>query len=192
MSQGRKYPRAAAIEVGRELMTELQPLCEDGFFKFAGSLRRRKELVGDVELVYVSRHGLGEVPGELFPTEGAALCDVRLLQLIEAGVLAKREGINGATSWGEKNKFAVHCATGIPIDFFRTSALCFHNFMVCRTGSKVNNERIAMAARDMGWQWKPYSRGFAKLDGRDTHTVQSEQEVYEFVGLPYLEPWERN
>lgn len=44
-----------------------------------------------------------------------------------------------------------------------------------------------------GWKWRPYASGFSKqtLGGEEWHPVTSEREVFEFVGLPFKEPWER-
>lgn len=60
----------------------------------------------------------------------------------------------------------------------------------CRTGSKETNTRIAMAARDLGMEWHPYGVGFADRN-RKWMRPQCEEDVFKFVRLPYLEPWER-
>jgi hypothetical protein len=50
-----------------------------------------------------------------------------------------------------------------------------------------------MAAQAKGWKWNPYGSGFSRAVGlgREVHQVTREQDVFAFVGLPYLEPWQR-
>ena len=48
-----RFPRAAAIAVARELCEALKPHCER--LIVAGSLRRMKQQVGDVEIVYIPK-----------------------------------------------------------------------------------------------------------------------------------------
>lgn len=208
MSSKTKFPTAAALAVVRELMPLLMPQCVPGgpdgkpWFKVAGSLRRKKPEVGDIEIVYIS--AFGEVPDGLFTRDGN-LFDAALEGLITNGVLAMRRNVNGGTAWGPSNKLAVHVASGIPIDFFSTTVPDFWSYLVCRTGSHENNIRIATAAHERGLKWLPTRGGMQvlntalaghALNRRDLHTgqvlrVMSEQDVYAFAGLPYLEPQAR-
>lgn len=49
MSSGAKVDWAVALEVARKVIAELELVCER--VKVAGSLRRRKPAVGDIEIV---------------------------------------------------------------------------------------------------------------------------------------------
>lgn len=184
-----KYPRAVALEVVRGLMPYLQPACEEGRFIIAGSLRRRKLEVGDIEILYIPR--VAEVPADFFSTELVDLVDKVLEQLLAKGVIEKRTNVKGSAVWGEKNKSARHIATGIPIDFFEANQRNWFNYLVCRTGNAASNIAICEAARAKGWRWNPYGPGFTVEEGK-VWPVISEQQVFERVGLKYLEPWERN
>lgn len=180
-----RWPYEAAMEVARELVGLLEPTCDR--IQIAGSLRRRKPMVGDVEIVYVSRVEMRR--DGLFDSESVSLADETLLSLIDQGVLERRLNANGRQMWGDWNKFAVHVATGIPVDFFRTNETSWWNYLVCRTGPGASNVRIADTAQRLGLKWNPYGPGFSR--GRDILVMSSEQEVFETVGLPYLEPEER-
>jgi DNA polymerase/3'-5' exonuclease PolX len=183
-------PRFAAHEalaVAREVCNALRPACER--LIVAGSLRRRRLMVGDVEILFIPK--LVEVPGDLFTKAHASLADDALGHLLASGVLAKRRNTNGSEMWGDKNKLAVHVASGIPVDLFAATDSNWFNYLVCRTGPGESNIAIASAAKRMGWQWHPYGRGFSNLRTGDGATVKSERDVFEFVGLPYREPWER-
>lgn len=205
-ARGVKFPADVAKAAIREVLPVLRPCClqdEAGkpWLCVAGSLRRRKAEVGDVELVYVPQ--FGAVQNGLF-TESGNMFDAALEGLIVSGVLAMRRNAQGAFMWGRQNKFAVHIATGVPFDFFATTAPHFFNYLVCRTGGKDSNMRIATAAAERGLKWHPYHAGFEVVDcqragavlGRDLSPGQviparTEAAVFEIAGLSYLEPWER-
>jgi DNA polymerase/3'-5' exonuclease PolX len=205
-----RFPAEAAKVVVRELLAVLTPefeLMPDGarWVKVAGSLRRKRPEVGDIELVYVPRRG--PVPSGLFMEEGNRV-DWMLGDLIARGVIAPRPNRNGQVMWGEKNKLAVHRTSGIPIDFFATTIPAFWNYLVCRTGSAETNQRIAQNAQERGLKWHPYHAGFEVLDFtraagalkdlpvKLTHTgqilrVSREEDVFLLAGLDYLPPEQR-
>ena len=182
-----KYPRADALKVARQICLGLADDCVR--LICAGSLRRRKAEVGDVEILYIPE--FETVKDGLFDTRHANKVDALLERFIAGGVLARRKNVNGSEMWGEKNKLAVHVNSGIPVDFFAATEDCWFNYLVCRTGGAENNRQVAMAANRRGWTWNPYGSGFSKMDGSEKFTVKSEREVLDFVGLPYREPWER-
>jgi DNA polymerase/3'-5' exonuclease PolX len=186
MSEKQRFPRAAALDVARELVRHLEPVTTK--LVVAGSLRRRKQDVGDVEIVFIPRTVMR--PIDLVTTAPVDLAAECLERLVANGVLAKRTNTKGSTMWGKMNKLAVHIASGIPVDLFATMEQCWHNYLVCRTGPASSNSYIAKRAMAKGWHWQPYGVGFRRENG-DVHPVNSEREVFEFVGLEYREPWER-
>ena len=191
MSEKRKYPRAVALDAAREVIAALRPVCLEGRIIVAGSLRRRRLEVGDVEIIYVSRYENRQVPGDMFKRHDYDLADIAIDELESAGVLAKRESIIGSITYGPKNKLMRHVRTGVPVDLFLTNETNWDNYLVCRTGPKESNIALANAARDRGWKWTPYGSGFVRADGGDIHPATSERDVFEFVGINYKEPWER-
>lgn len=174
-----------AKEVARELCDALRPVVSR--LIVAGSMRRRKLMVGDVEILFVPLRVA--VRADLFETASESRADAVLAELLARGLLAKRRNMNGAEMWGEQNKLAVHVASGIPVDLFATTEASWFNYLVCRTGPGESNIAIASAAQRMGWKWHPYGVGFSR--GEAVHAVASEREVFEFVGLPFKEPWNR-
>jgi len=184
-----KFPREQAMEVAAALCNCLKPITER--LIVAGSLRRRKAEVGDIEVLYIPRVIQAQDPNELLPKLVTVnLVDEWLKVVLAAGVLVKRQTKTGAEPWGAKNKLAVHVNSGIPVDFFSATDANWFNYLVCRTGSADNNLAICNAAMAKGWKWNPYGVGFTN-DRGEIVPVTSEREVFEFVGLPYKEPWER-
>lgn len=200
-----KYPRAGAIRAAKELCQSLSQWCER--LAVAGSLRRRKSEVGDIEILYISKLERIE---ELRQADLLAPSTIKHLVLADCQINAmagfylqdgakvrrepflifQRKNIQGSITWGEKNKYARHIATGIPVDFFRATEETWFNYLVCRTGGAETNVRIAAAAQAKGWKWHPYGSGFTDAEGT-LIPVTSEQDVFRLAGLPYLEPWQR-
>lgn len=180
------YPRATAIAVAKQLCDVLTPFTHR--LGVAGSLRRGKQSVGDVEILFIPK--TDTVPDGLFDKMVVSLADAALDSLFRQGIIAKRKNSLGSEVWGAKNKLAVHLATGIPVDLFVATESNWWNYLVCRTGGAQTNVRIASAAQHIGWKWNPYGVGFSRPSGlgEEIHAVQSEREVFEFVRIPYLEP----
>ncbi len=182
----KKYDRAKAIKAAKEIVDWLMPQTER--LILAGSLRRRKFKVGDIEILYIPTFRDERL--DLLTTGPVNQTDKMLQTLIDAKIIAKRQNVNGSEVWGEKNKLAVHVASGIPVDFFATTIESWYNYLVCRTGGARNNTLIAEAYQRQGKKWNPYGPGFTIRAGHQVRNA-SEAAVYENAGLRYLQPWER-
>ncbi|MDE2106676.1 MAG: hypothetical protein KGL39_56190 [Patescibacteria group bacterium] len=124
------------------------------------------------------------------PAAPRNITDLALDQLLARGIIAKRQNVKGSNVWGEKNKLAIHISSSIPVDLFSTEPDFWFNYLVCRTGGAENNRQIAAAANRKGWTWNPYRSGFTDDEGRLVR-VNSERDVFDLVGLPYRDPWDR-
>jgi DNA polymerase/3'-5' exonuclease PolX len=148
-----RWPAAIARKAAEELAAELAPRCER--IEIAGSLRRGKANVGDIEILYVPRMDQVHVPGELFPKSGS-LADELIEDWLARGVLTKRFNINGNAAWGALNKLAVHAGSSIPVDLFATTAERWFVSLVVRSGSKEMNTTLAGSALRRGMQLHMY------------------------------------
>jgi hypothetical protein len=90
----KRWPREDAENVAMDLCERLEPVCVR--VVIAGSVRRRKPTVGDVELVFIPRFERRQVAPELFPRL-ADLADLALEKLLRDGILAKRPNKNGGS-----------------------------------------------------------------------------------------------
>ena len=144
----------------------------------AGSTRRLKPDVGDIELLCIPKY-----------IAGVDMLDAKIQTLIQLGTLDFRRNRLGSKVYGKKNKILVHVESGIGLDVFSTDAECWPVALVVRTGGKTTNQRIASAAIRKGWHLKAYGSGFSTPQG--DVVCRSERDVFDFVDLRYLEPWER-
>jgi len=182
-----RFPWAAALEVAGALVHALRTATSN--IIIAGSLRRRKPTVGDVEILYITNTITGPVPGEMFAKERIPAADLAIAALERCGILTRRLKKDGTQTFGPRNKLMLHVPTGIPVDLFAANQTNWWNYLVCRTGGKQNNINICQAAKAKGLKWIPYGAGFS--NGSLIIPANSEKEVYDIAGLPYLEPWAR-
>jgi len=145
----------------------------------AGSIRRHRWDVGDIELLCVPQF-----------SGGVDQLDRELGALLSRHVLALRRNKRGSTTYGPKNKLMVHVPSGIGVDIFSTTEECWPVALVVRTGGKQTNIRISMAAQERGYKFHAYGSGFSTPQGEII--CRSERAVFEAVDLPYREPWERD
>ncbi len=180
-----RYQYQSAIKVAVIIQEYLRPACER--IVIAGSLRRMKDDVGDIELLYIPK--IMERPGlDMFEPDVINVADEAINALLADGLLRKRLNKNGGTAWGSMNKLAVDAITGIPVDLFLTTETAWFNYLVCRTGPADSNTEIASRAKAAGWKWNPYGEGFTRLADGKVMPMRSERQVFEFVGMAFCEP----
>ena len=168
------------LEKARAIAEELENLLEPGCERIviAGSIRRRKPFPNDIELLCIPRYyGLVD------------LLDREIQTLLFGGILDFRLNKRGSRVYGPKNKLMVHVPSGIGVDIFSTTEECWPVSLVVRTGGKVTNQRIAMAAIRKHWHLQAYGHGFSTPQG--DIVCHSERQVFEAVWLPYLPPEKR-
>jgi DNA polymerase/3'-5' exonuclease PolX len=181
-----QWARRDALAVAKELCDLLEPVTER--LVVAGSLRRRKPDVGDVEIIYIPKWI--ERPEDMFSTCLVSLVDEMIEGWLLNGTLAKRPSKTGSFAWGAKNKLALH-RSGMPVDLFRTEESAWWNYLVCRTGPAESNAAIALAAQQRGYKWNSYGSGFTRLSDGEVFPMESEEAVFDFVGMPFAVAWER-
>lgn len=188
MTEKVKYPLNEAENVANEVLCKLFPYCMKCCI--AGSIRRKKPYVGDAEILVIPRWEETIKDGDMFKTASNML-EVKVQELIDSNYLELRKKINGTVTDGHAVKLLRHVASSIPVDIFFTSTENWVSALVCRTGGKTNNEEIARRAKTIGYRWKMSGPGFLEHETGKIFIMKSEKELFQFVGLPYLEPEER-
>lgn len=137
----------------------------------AGSFRRRRESIGDLDL-------LAET------TDGPALID-RFATLGVVDQVIHRGGY----------KAAIGLMRGPQVDLMVVPPGEAGTYRIHFTGSKEHNVRLRERARDQGWSLS--EKGFLRIgddgeprtgDHAELRTFATEAEAYAFLGLPYIEP----
>ena len=203
-SASTQFLYADAMPIAKKFVQFLERHCTR--IIIAGSLRRQKQLVSDIEILFISKITSAPDPQDLFGDRRiqVSAAGIAIGALLVSGVIEKRLNSRGSETWGPQNKLGRHVYSGIPVDLFETTEEKWWNALVLRTGPAERkdangriiggNVAIASAAKRIGWSWHAYGSGFTRGDGKssiDRVVVKSEQDVFQHVGLPYQEPKDR-
>lgn len=172
-----------ARKIAERIVATLKPWCER--IDIAGSIRRNRPFVGDIDIVLMANRGQEE------------LIRARLLQScrrIVAGPQAMVVAMNkpvGVDHPANELQIDVWFAHRVEGDLF-AGPIVAHNYgtlLVCRTGSKEHNIKLAMRARDLGMKWDPH-HGVSR--GGRIIAAEEEAHVFEALQLTMPAPEERD
>lgn len=147
MSSGTRLPLAHAERVARAIVGELAPACER--IEIAGSIRRKKPDVGDIELVLVPRmvDGAPDLLGAV--TERTSALEPVLARLAAEGRLVDHPEKREAD--GDKYKRRWAAKLGIQVDLFLvTPPAEWGPLFTIRTGSAAYSQRLVTALHARG------------------------------------------
>ncbi|MDH5779878.1 MAG: DNA polymerase/3'-5' exonuclease PolX [Candidatus Bathyarchaeota archaeon] len=150
------------LPIAKEIEEKLSTLDAVTQISLAGSIRRRKETVGDVDILVTSQQ-----PAKVM-TFFTQLSPVKR-------VLAKG-----------KSKSTVVLTNNLQVDLRVMDEESFGAALQYFTGSKEHNIRLRAMALDKNWKLSEYSL----LDKETNETIagKNEEEIYAALGLSYIEP----
>ena len=135
----------------------------------AGSLRRGKETIGDLDLLVTMRPGHD---------------NQKDVDAVAAHIL-KYPGIDQTLAHGE-NKVSVVLGNGLQVDVRLLEKDSFGAALLYFTGSKEHNVVLRGRARDMGWTLNEYA--LTTLKGGRFVAGKTETDIYDKLRLDYIEP----
>jgi DNA polymerase (family 10) len=128
--------------------------------QIAGSFRRRKETVGDLDIIAISE-------------EGELVCDA----------FVNYDCVSKVLSHGE-TKASIKLRSGLQVDLRVVTKESYGAALLYFTGSKAHNIHLRNIANDKGYKINEY--GVYEDDKR--LLGETESEIYEFFGMPFIEP----
>ncbi len=135
----------------------------------AGSLRRGRDTIGDVDLLVTMK------PGHDKQAEVDNVADY----------IQKYPGIDTHLARGE-NKVSVRLGSGLQVDVRLLKKENFGAALMYFTGSREHNIVLRGRANDMGWTLNEYA--LTTLKGGRTVAGKTEEEIYSKLKLAYIEP----
>ena len=157
------------IRIANRFLERATPITDMKSYEIAGSIRRHRPTVHDVDVVFrpLTRR-------EIVARELKDLCN----QMPDVQIV----------KWGAKLSSIVYC--GVPFDFYFSTPETFATLLLIRTGSKENNIRLCSIAKSRGWKLHASGEGLFNEKGERV-AGDSEDSIYKALGLPYQEAWER-
>jgi DNA polymerase (family 10) len=164
----KRIPLKKAVEIGNNILSEINNM--PGVLKgeLAGSIRRKKETIGDIDIVILAEKKNNKSIIDQF----IALPIVK--NVISAGrrkasVVLKEEGIKADIQLVSKEEYG-------------SSILYF-------TGSKEHNIALRSLAKKKGWKLNEYGLFDLKTNGK--LAGESESDIYEKLGFKFIPPEKR-
>ncbi len=186
MSSGNPIPYAEALPVAEELRELLAPACER--IVIAGSLRRRKALVSDIELVAEPRYY--DAAEGLFDTVRRSALDAVVATLDRREVRLHRRDGSEEVQTRDGNAYKALAYRGLPVDLFLVtpeSGADWGVILTIRTGPADFSRELVTRCRAWG---RRVQGGRLYAYGRYV-PCPDEQTFLAELGMPWLEPEER-
>ncbi len=156
----RRWRSALAGEAAGDLIEYLKADSSIEAVEAAGSLRRRRDTVGDLDFVATSHDAEASIR--------------RFVEYPEARKVLSQ----GPT------RSAVTLRSGLQVDIRIVAAESFGAVLLYFTGSKAHNIALRARAQKRGLKTNEYS----VFKGRREIPARSEREIYRLLDLPYIEP----
>ncbi|WP_067884807.1 DNA polymerase/3'-5' exonuclease PolX [Nocardia vaccinii] len=160
---GQRTPIAVALDLAEDLVAQLSAMPEVGRADYAGSLRRMRDTVGDIDLLATAD-----------PADAPAVMD-RFCGL----PLTDRVLAHGPT------KSSVLTTAGIQVDLRVVPAATWGAALLYFTGSKAHNIRIRERAVHAGYKLSEY--GLFRVED-DRLVAGTERDIYAALGLRWIPP----
>ncbi len=181
MSSG-KMSYAEALPLAQKVLNHIAPVMER--VEIAGSVRRKKETVGDIEIV---------------GTPGNRESLISLLKEIGQHI---KPGVPGVIPWAPKvdaKYLRVRLAEEINLDLFLSHRDNFGGLFLMRTGSGSGPDGNSFNGFTPGIfsKWKKISEGGKMVGCQPTrpdgtvHALQEEQDFFDLLGMGFVPPEER-
>lgn len=169
-TQDKRYPYAEAYAIALKVLEELRPHCSR--IEIAGSLRRKKPEVGDIEIVLVP------LPYSTGMFESGI-----------AAVVNKWQKVKGELEYGTTKYTQRILPEGIKLDLFIAEEGNWGSIFAIRTGSADYSHKVLAN----GWVRQGFKSdgGYLYRNG-EKYEIHEEEDLFRFIGVPYVKPEDRN
>lgn len=161
----------AAHSIATRIAAELGPLCDQ--IEIAGSIRRQRPAVNDIDLV--------AIPRDPYEFRNRVLRNSSVIQDGPVNLIVRLK--NGF----QLDVFMAHRATRDLLDKRPSN---FGSLLLCRTGSKEHNIKLCARAAGLGYKWEIY-RGLVDRQTGLIVASESEHQIFQALKMDFLPPEER-
>jgi len=165
-------PLEKADRFAEKIAGELDPMCDR--IQVAGSIRRRREIVRDIDIVILPKHGKRR--------------DIRRRCLASGGDILQDGTQNLQIRLANGVELDIFFAQAGRTDLFKGDPCTWGTLLLCRTGSKQWNIWYARQAQAHGLHWNPH---FGLYAGTQRINATEETDYFHALKIPYVEPQDR-
>jgi len=187
MTTKTRFPLRLAQLTAIQIVADLEPYCKR--LVVAGSIRRMKPDVGDIELVYIPHVEIrGQTSMLDYPPAETNLALEYLMRLASPRkLLAVRMNKNGVPiGVGPFNQYFVHLPSGIPLDCFTADIETWGMKLLVRTGPADFCKRVMSRFLELGMRGHAYG-GVHDAQGTLIN-CPDELTVFNLLRWEYIEP----
>lgn len=167
-----------AHEIALSLQNELSPFCDR--IAIAGSIRRKRNLIKDIEIVCIPKTEIITTQTSLFASSPHEVRSINFCKEVD-----KYEKVKGKSETGKY--LQRRNDQGIIFDIFIANARNWGYIKVLRTGSKAFNFIMLDALKKAGYMCKD---GYVWKSDRIV-SVTSVRQLFEMANMEYVSPAER-
>lgn len=165
-----QIPYAKAKQIAEEVVALLEHHCTK--IAIAGSIRRQKPIIGDIEIVVIAK-----------PYQTG------LFQDGIATVVNQWKKVKGELEYGKTKYTQRILPQGIKLDLFFAEEENWGCIFLIRTGDwEFSKKFMGTLIPSRGYKQED---GYLKYNGK-TISVPQEQDLFDKVGIKYIEPQDRN
>jgi len=164
------FPLAEAEYIAQRTMAQLAPHCLR--IAIAGSIRRQKPYVKDIELLIIPKpYSIGIFADGIAP------------------IVEQWPKVKGELGYGTMKYTQRILSEGIKLDLFVAEPQNWGLILAIRTGSAEYSHKVLAN----GWVRAGYrSEGGYLYHGETRYNIYEERDLFERIGIPYTEPTESN
>jgi DNA polymerase (family X) len=174
------FPLLFAERLAYQVAAALNPFCDQ--IEIAGSIRRRRPHVGDIDLVVLPKAGQLEALKERCKRNTKVLTDGDQNLIVQL-----------KTTGDEPVQLDIFIAQPEAREMFEVTPTNFGSLLLCRTGSKEHNIYLIEHAKRLGLVWNPYHGVFGP-DGTGRTKLRAsatEAEIFSALKLDFIPPEKR-
>jgi DNA polymerase/3'-5' exonuclease PolX len=187
-----KVPLEVARKLACEVIEKLRPACQR--IEIAGSIRRAKPEVGDIELVVVPASGKGQMTLDAVDAPSATAIPNLVRALITSGYfsLGPQSKDSRKAPFGERYIKVLRSESKTVVDLFIVLPPAQWGVVyLIRTGSADFSHDFVTAIQRKCFRSRDGHLERAEGDGWATVSTPEEEDVFRAVGAKFIEPHER-
>ncbi|WP_027964646.1 DNA polymerase/3'-5' exonuclease PolX [Halalkalibacillus halophilus] len=163
-SRPERLPISTVLPIHHQIVEQLEKMDGVSDYALAGSLRRLKETVKDLDYIIATKDG-EKVSKQLTELE-------QVKEVVASGSTKVTVVISG--EWD------------LSVDFRLVEQEAFYTTLHHFTGSKDHNVEMRRIAKQKGYKISEY--GIENVDSGEVHTFDSEEAFFSFLDMPYIPP----